>query len=263
MLIYTSGTTGNPKGVIHTHNSLEAMMIQMEEAWGWTKDDHIMNILPLHHVHGIMNVMNTSLWSGAQCTLVNKYSQKGIWDLLLEERDGQDHTVFMAVPTIYRQLIEHYENEGFEERANEVKQKLKTFRLMVSGSAPLPEKFMQRWKEITGHTLLERFGMTELGMALTNPYDKVDGRLPGHVGYPFKGVKASLFDSEKNSVHSDHDVEGELLIQSPCMFDRYHNNEEATEETFLHHEGQRWFKTGDFASINSETGSFKILGRLS
>jgi malonyl-CoA/methylmalonyl-CoA synthetase len=65
MIVYTSGTTGNPKGVVHTHGSLEAMMIQMEETWGWTKDDHIMNVLPLHHVHGIMNVLNTSLWSGA------------------------------------------------------------------------------------------------------------------------------------------------------------------------------------------------------
>ena len=145
----------------------------MEEAWGWTKEDHIMNVLPLHHVHGIMNVLNTSLWSGAQCTLVNKYSQKGIWDLLLDDQDGIDHTVFMAVPTIYRQLIEHYENNGFEERTNEIKQKLKTFRLMVSGSAPLPEKFMSRWKEISGHTLLERFGMTEVGMALTNPYNDI------------------------------------------------------------------------------------------
>jgi malonyl-CoA/methylmalonyl-CoA synthetase len=72
---------------------------------------------------------------------------------------------------------------------------------MVSGSAPLPEKFMSRWKEITGHTLLERFGMTELGMALTNPYKEVKGRLPGHVGNPFPGVKASIFDHETNSVH--------------------------------------------------------------
>ena len=261
MIVYTSGTTGNPKGVVHTHGSLEAMMIQMEEAWGWTKDDHIMNVLPLHHVHGIMNVLNTSLWSGAQCTLVNKYSQKGIWDLLLDEKDGIDHTVFMAVPTIYRQLIEHYENNGFEEQSNEIKQKLKIFRLMVSGSAPLPEKFMSRWKEITGHTLLERFGMTEVGMALTNPYGDVKGRLPGHVGHPFNGVKAALYDGE--SVHQKKDSEGELLIQSPCMFSRYHSNEDATAETFIESGGEKWFKTGDFASICPDTGSFKILGRLS
>lgn len=87
----------------------------MEEEWQWTKDDHIINILPLHHVHGIMNVLNTALWSGAQCTLIPKFDNRKIWDLLLDEEDGMDHTVFMAVPTIYRYLVEYYENNGLEE----------------------------------------------------------------------------------------------------------------------------------------------------
>jgi malonyl-CoA/methylmalonyl-CoA synthetase len=118
----------------------------------------------------------------------------------------------MAVPTIYRYLIEHYENNGLEEQASDVKRKLKGFRLMVSGSASLPQMTMQRWKEISGHTLLERFGMTEVGMALTNPYADKEKRLPGHVGYPFPGVKSTLLDLDTNELHNNVGQEGELLL---------------------------------------------------
>ena len=194
MIIYTSGTTGNPKGVVHTHSSLEAMMTSMEQAWGWTKHDHICNILPLHHVHGIMNVLNTSLWTGAQCTLIPKYDSRAVWDILLDEKDGVDLTVFMAVPAIYNKMIAHYEQDGMHARAHDIKAKLKNLRLMVSGSSALPESSFNKWKEITGHTLLERFGMTELGMALTNPYIDIKSRLPGHVGSPFPGVKFAFLD---------------------------------------------------------------------
>ncbi len=114
MIIYTSGTTGNPKGVVHTHGSLEAQMVAMENAWKWTKDDHILNILPLHHVHGIMNVLNTSLWSGAQCTMIPKYDDRTVLKVLLEEKDGQEINIFMAVPTIYKKLIDEYEKEGLD-----------------------------------------------------------------------------------------------------------------------------------------------------
>ena len=136
---------------------------------------------------------------------------------------------------------------------------------MVSGSASLPVNTFNKWQEITGHTLLERFGMTEIGMGLTNPYADEEKRIPGHVGYPFPEVEAALLDLDSNEVHHDMDKEGELLIKSPCMFDRYLNNEQATLESF--HEcnsSGKWFKTGDCALSSSEhDGAFRILGRLS
>ena len=150
MIIYTSGTTGSPKGVVHTHGGLEAYMQYMQHSWKWTKDDHIANVLPLHHVHGVMNVMNTALYSGAQCTLIPKYDDRGIWDILLDEEDGVDLTLFMAVPAIYNRLIAHYENHNMDERSAEIQQKLKKMRLMVSGSAALPEKSFEKWRDITG-----------------------------------------------------------------------------------------------------------------
>ena len=84
-------------------------MQQMNESWGWTKDDHICNILPLHHIHGIQNVLNTSLYSGAQCTLIPKYDSRKMWDILLDEKDGIDITMMMAVPAIYNKMINYYE----------------------------------------------------------------------------------------------------------------------------------------------------------
>jgi len=92
----------------------------MEEAWGWTKDDHVLNILPLHHIHGIMNVLNTALWSGAQCKLIPKFDGRDIWDVLLDETDGVDLTVFMAVPAIYNYLIHHYDEAEMDSRKKEI-----------------------------------------------------------------------------------------------------------------------------------------------
>jgi len=149
------------------------------------------------------------------------------------------------------------------ERDEEIKRKLKVLRLMVSGSAALPVKSFDRWKEITGHTLLERYGMTEIGMGITNPYQ--GERTPGFVGYPFPNVQTTFRDLETDELHSDHDREGELFIKSDTMFDRYYNNEDATADSFhIDAESNRWFKTGDCAiSVSEQEGAFKILGRLS
>ena len=119
---------------------------------------------------------------------------------------------------------------------------------MVSGSAALPVRSFEKWKEITGLTLLERYGMTEIGMALTNPYEPVEDRLPRFVGSPFPGVEAAIYDDDKNEVVHEAGTEGELLIRSPSMFDRYLNRAEATEKSFIQDsEGKEWFMTGDCA----------------
>lgn len=127
---------------------------------------------------------------------------------------------------------------------------------MVSGSAALPETQMEEWKEISGQKLLERFGMTEILMALSNPYRPIDGRLKGTVGKPLPGVSAALFQLEEEGLDSnkmtilppDSLEQGELLIKSTSMFDRYLNKPEATAKEFLTDKnGQKWFKTGDCA----------------
>ena len=155
---------------------------------------------------------------------------------------------------------------------------------MVSGSAALPTQVLDHWKKISGHTLLERYGMTEIGMALTNPYEE-DMRLPGHVGNPFPTVRARLVktgtndqiiagsDSEESTMHRDitvtgtnEDIIGDLQIKGPSVFRCYYNREEATKKEFTN---DGWFKTGDTAQfvpskILSDTrGSYKILGRTS
>lgn len=117
---------------------------------------------------------------------------------------------------------------------------------MVSGSAALPEKSFEKWREITGVTLLERYGMSEIGMALTNPYEPIEARRPRFVGSPFPGVEAAIMDNDTSEVHHDLGREGELLIRSPSMFDRYHNRPEATEKSFTEDpSGKTWFMTGD------------------
>ena len=216
MIIYSSGTTGAPKGVVHTHGSLEAMMTAMQEEWQWTENDHVLNILPLHHVHGIMNVLNTSLWSGAQCRLIPKYDGRGIWDVLLDDKDGVDINVFMAVPAIYNRLIAYYEENNMNQNDKEVKRALKQIRLMVSGSSALPNRSFDKWREITGHTLLERYGATEIGMALTNSYKSVQERRAGHVGFPFPKVETAFLDIDTNEFNDPGLVDNcELLIRSP------------------------------------------------
>ena len=105
--------------------------------------------------------------------------------MILNDKDGLDVNIMIAVPTIYDILMEYYDKNNMQSRSNEILHKCKDFRLMVSGSAALPEKSLLRWREISGHTLLESFGMAEIGMALTNPYSDVNARHPGFVGHPF------------------------------------------------------------------------------
>ena len=135
-------------------------------------------------------------------------------------------------------------------------------RLMVSGSAALPVPVLDRWRKISGHTLLERYGMTETGMVLTNPYEPASNRIPSYVGKPFPGIDVAILD-DNGDIHRDDSTEGELIIKSPSLFDRYLDNPEATEATFLDWEGEKWFKTGDCAVYHSDVDSYKILGRLS
>jgi len=240
MILYTSGTTNLPKGVVSTHGNLNAQISSLIEAWKWTSNDSTVCVLPLHHVHGVVNVVSCALWAGASCEFLPNFSEKAIFDLI----ENAKINVFMAVPTIYFKLITYWEGLSEDQQICYTKA-LQQLRFMISGSAALPVSVMERWETISGHLLLERYGMTEIGMALSNPYD--GPRVAGHVGYPLPGVSVRLSE------------EGEIQVKGPTVFKEYWNKPESTAESFTE---DGWFKTGDIAVID-EIGGYRILGRNS
>lgn len=250
LLVYTSGTTGKPKGVVLSHANLEAQMACLAEAWGWTSDDEIVSVLPLHHVHGIVNVTLCAQWAGAHCRVLPGFDAERVWQSFAEEQP----TLFMAVPTIYRRLIEVWQEAPAEQRQlwSAAAGRL---RLMVSGSAALPQPTFERWREITGHTLLERYGMSEIGMALSNPLD--GERRPGTVGRPLHGVEARRVGSGGGVAASDSEP-AELEIRGPAVFREYWRRPQASAESFR---ADGFFKTGDVAVV--EDGYYRLLGRSS
>ncbi len=247
-VFYTSGTTGRPKGAVLTHANLAAQIQSLVAAWEWSRHDHILGVLPLHHVHGVVNVVCCALWSGATCELMPRFDAAAVW-----ERFAQGGiTLFMAVPTIYTRLIAHWEQapEVLRRRYADAASRL---RLMVSGSAALPVSVLKRWHEITGHMLLERYGMTEIGMALSNPLHDV--RVPGHVGWPLPGVEVRLVDERGRPVPEG--TPGEIEVRGPGVFREYLGRPKETRAAFR----RGWFKTGDVAVC--EPDGFRILGRKS
>lgn len=249
MILFTSGTTGKPKGVVSTHAGIEAQITALIEAWNWSADDRILLTLPLHHIHGIVNVVGCALWAGARCDVLGSFDAKEVADRLA----AGDLTLYMAVPTIYHRLIAHLDSASEEERAR-VKEGAGRLRLMVSGSAALPIPVLERWKELSGHTLLERYGMTEIGMALSNPYR--GRRIPGSVGTPLPRVETRLVDDEGRPVPEGEP--GEIQVRGPAVFLEYWERPEDTAAAFT---GDGWFRTGDTAVI--EEGRYRILGRTS
>ena len=249
MILYTSGTTGSPKGVVTTHTNIESQITALTTSWEWNKNDHILNVLPMHHVHGIINILSCALWSGACCEFLPKFNTKAIFEIFC----NKEVNLFMAVPTIYFKLITEWNEFPIEEQKR-ISEHLKNFRLMVSGSAALPISVLEQWKHISGHTLLERYGMTEMGMAISNPYH--GERKPGHIGQALYGVQIRLTD-ENNQPITD-ETQGEIQIKGPNIFKEYWNKPIETTETFTQ---DGWFKTGDIAIYIN--GYYKILGRNS
>ena len=249
LIIYTSGTTGRPKGVVTTFRNLEAQVTTLVEAWEWSCDDHILLVLPLHHVHGIINVLTCALWSGACCQVMPRFDAKETWDRFARE----DLTLFMAVPTAYSRLVKAWDDADVSERARWTKG-ARSVRLMVSGSAALPLQILERWRQLTGHELLERYGMTEIGMALADPLH--GDRVPGHVGHPLPSVDVRRVD-ERGEVLTDPLTQGELEVRGPSVFSEYWRSPEATTAAFR----DGWFRTGDVAVMMD--GHYRLLGRIS
>jgi malonyl-CoA/methylmalonyl-CoA synthetase len=186
-LIYTSGTTGNPKGCVSTHSVIEHQTKSLVQAWEYTSSDHILHVLPLHHVHGVINALNCMLYAGGKVTFLQKFDPNEVWKRFVEL---DDLNVFTAVPTIYARLIKYYNDVPDDQQKDKLRAACRKFRLMMCGSAALPISVLNEWKEISGHILLERYGMTEIGMALSNPLR--GERKPGYVGKPLPYVKVKV-----------------------------------------------------------------------
>ena len=257
LIIFTSGTTGQPKGVLLTHGNLEAHTTSLVEAWEWTSADRILHILPLHHLHGLGNKLLCALWAGASVAF-SPPQAKEVWRRLgSAEADGI--TLFMAVPTNYALLLREADREGEESDLIRLGAAgARSLRLMVSGSMALPTPVLQRWRALTGHTLLERYGMTELGMALSNPLH--GDRVVGAVGTPLPGVDCVLVDPTGQPLDDAGCREGgELLVRGPGVFRDYFRRPDATAAAFA---PGGWFRTGDHASRDRD-GLYRILGRAS
>jgi malonyl-CoA/methylmalonyl-CoA synthetase len=249
MILYTSGTTSKPKGVVTTHANIQAQVQSLVEAWEWTQADRIPLFLPLHHIHGIINITCCALWSGASIEPFARFDMKPI----LDQVKNHAYSLFMAVPTIYVKLIEALELASPQDRA-EIVNGFAAMRLMVSGSAALPASVHEQWTALTGQKLLERYGMTEIGMAISNPYH--GERRPGAVGVPLPGVQIRL-KTEQGAIVTGDDEAGEIQVCGPGVFSSYWNRAEATAESF----DDGWFRTGDMAV--RERGYYRIMGRLS
>jgi malonyl-CoA/methylmalonyl-CoA synthetase len=234
MLCYTSGTTGRSKGAMITHENLIENMKALNQAWHWTRQDKLLHVLPLFHIHGLSVAVLGALYAGSTLIMEERFDPLPAWQILEQERC----TMLMAVPTIYQRLSQAWET--LERKPN-----LETVRVFISGSAPLPEPLFHRFQDQTGHTLLERYGMTETGMIASNPYDP-ELRKVKSVGSPLSGVSIRVVDKEGRDVRPGE--VGEVWIKGKNVFKGYWNQPEKTKESFK----EGWFKSGDLGYQDPE-----------
>jgi malonyl-CoA/methylmalonyl-CoA synthetase len=249
LLLYTSGTTGKPKGAMITHQNLAVQAELLRDAWGLGEADTLLHALPLHHLHGIAIALLSALLAGARIRMLPRFDARKVWD----EFGGSGVTVWMGVPTMYQKLLEAFDAADLDVRAR-FTAGARALRLATSGSAALPVTLAARWKEITGAIPLERFGMTEIGVGMSNPLDPA-GRRRGSIGLPLPTVEWRIIDDAGGDSEAGP---GELLIRGPSVFKGYFGREEATAAAFT----EGWFRTGDIAERGAD-GYVRLLGRTS
>ncbi|CAL5873067.1 uncharacterized protein PFLUO_LOCUS7336 [Penicillium psychrofluorescens] len=256
LMIYTSGTTSNPKGCVTTHENITFQANSLIKAWNYNSSDHLIHVLPLHHVHGIINGLTASFLSGTTVEMHPKFDPKAIWE---RWQDRGSSTMFMAVPTIYSRLNDYFDAHiRRSEQEMAARAGAKALRLIVSGSAALPTPIKAKFAEITGQVLLERYGMTEIGMAISCGLE-VEKRIDGSVGWPLPGVQVRLTEKETGRVIEESDEDGMIEIKGGNVFREYWRRPEATVSEFT---ADGWFKTGDVARRDA-AGAYYIQGRAS
>ena len=249
LIVFTSGTSGRPKGVVTTHEAIRTQITMLLEAWRWSESDVIPLFLPLHHFHGIINVLSCALWCGATVHAMPRLDMPA----LCTQVAVGTYTLFMAVPTIYVKLIRYIRQlPPVEQEA--VCAGFRRMRVNIAGSSACPARLFREWQTLTGQAILERYGTTETGMALANPYD--GERRAGYVGPALPGVTVRLFDDDDAPIDSDA-TPGEIRVRGRSVLKEYWNNAKETANSFR----DGWFCTGDVAVL--EDGYYRILGRAS
>jgi malonyl-CoA/methylmalonyl-CoA synthetase len=243
MIGYTSGTTGAPKGAVLSHGNLLASAAALTMAWQWTRDDRLVLCLPLFHMHGLGVGLHGTLFAGASAVLLDGFDPVNVIDAAREHRA----TLFFGVPTMYHRLVEN-------DRVGE----LAPLRLCVAGSAPLPPKVHDAFQSATGLTVLERYGMTETVMLVSNPYD--GERRPGSVGFALPGVEVRFARDDGAFVDAAaaaiDGATGEIMVRGPNVFSGYWERPASNVSAFR----DGWFRTGDLATVSPD-GYITIVGR--
>ena len=272
MMLYTSGTTARPKGVLLPTLTLAAQARSLIEAWQYTPKDRLLHVLPLHHIHGTVNALLTPLLAGGTIEFLFPFNVEKVWERFASPflaADPDEHqplptpppgakvpiNFFTVVPTVWARLLAtHSALPPRLNKASSIAITRQYLRLNISGSAALPTPTKKAWNELSdGNVLLERFGMTEVGMALSCGLHDSD-RVDGSVGWPLPGVEARLVDPDTHAVippppsssssPEEKEISGEIQLRGPTIFKSYWRNPEATAKEFT---PDGWFKTGDIA----------------
>ncbi|KAJ9602521.1 hypothetical protein H2200_013064 [Cladophialophora chaetospira] len=299
LMLYTSGTTNRPKGVVLSMSNMTAQARSLIEAWQYSPSHLLLHVLPLHHIHGTINALFTPLMAGCAIEFAYPFNPETAWKRLatpfLPTSDSQRATkrpitFLTAVPTIYNRLLSTHPSLSSDfQNATRTAISPANLRLNISGSAALPTPIKQAWTDLSaGNILLERYGMTEVGMALScglSPEDRVDGS----VGWPLPSVEVRLVDTDTNTIISPGEEvnqktgqprQGEIQLRGPTIFKEYFRNPTATSKEFVEPEShdtnkEKWFGTGDIAIRQTIPGTgqsdqpwakgpmYFILGRLS
>lgn len=273
--IATSGTTGKPKIAIHSHHSISNQTNVLLNAWNWTANDTLLHTLPLHHVHGLVNGVCCGIAASAHLEfLPRKFDPAKV----VERLESGDITRFFSVPAAYKKILSYLESREDKDLFRQRLSQQTPMNLFVSGSSALPVPVLQQFNEMSGFTMLERYGMTELGMVLSQPLQPASHRIPGTVGTPLPGVEIRLVEAKhddrndlKSSEMPEHEKTYDLYVKSESMFSRYWGREDKTRESFVSldddgDENDLWFDTGDCVRIVTTSEgkqSFSIQGRAS
>jgi malonyl-CoA/methylmalonyl-CoA synthetase len=238
-ILYTSGTTGRSKGAMLTHGNLLSNALVLKACWGWKKGDVLIHALPIFHVHGLFVAIHGALLNGSKMIWLSKFDARGVI------KNMSEATVFMGVPTLYTRLLGE---PGLSAEA------CSYMRLFISGSAPMLIEVFNEWKQRTGHSILERYGMSETTMLTSNPYQS-DQRRGGTVGFALPGVSLRVQDDDGQPLPAGEI--GNIQVKGPNVFKGYWRMPERTAEEFT---ADGYFRTGDVGKIDEE-GYITIVGR--